>query len=57
VNIGISGCTQYNKEKVEKPAANKAHWARRSPGVPRARYSGDAAVEELAEGVDIRVLE
>ncbi len=37
VNSGISGCTQYSREKVEKPAANKAHWARRKPGVPRAR--------------------
>ena len=37
VNSGISGCTQYNSEKVEKPAANRAHWARRNAGVPRAR--------------------
>ncbi|MDT4858916.1 hypothetical protein FQZ97_934070 [compost metagenome] len=37
VKSGISGCTQYSSEKVEKPAANKAHWARRNPGVPRAR--------------------
>ncbi len=37
VNSGISGCTQYSSEKVEKPAANSAHWARRRAGVPRAR--------------------
>ena len=37
VNSGISGCTQYSSEKVEKPAANSAHWARRKAGVPRAR--------------------
>ncbi|MNL42512.1 hypothetical protein D3C87_1649710 [compost metagenome] len=57
VNKGISGCTQYKSENVEKPAANKAHWARRSSGVPRARYSVGVGVEELAEGVDIWNLE
>ncbi len=48
VNSGISGCTQYNSENVEKPAAKSAHWARRRPGVPRARYAGAETPESVA---------
>ena len=40
-NSGSSGCTQYSREKVEKPARNNAKEIRRYSGEPRETPSGN----------------